>query len=126
MGERTAQHSTAADGPLAHWLAGSLTPCPCPVQHALLTPCPCAVTLTMAAPDALLISALADSILLVIELGRSSDAETDEVSRRLARTGKPICGAVVTKVTGSNIRSGIYGGYPGSRYSGASVVREPY
>jgi capsular exopolysaccharide synthesis family protein len=82
---------------------------------------------TMAAPDALLISALADSILLVIELGRSSDAETDEVSRRLARTGKPICGAVVTKVTGSNIRSGTYGGYPGSHYPGAaSVLPEPY
>ena len=80
---------------------------------------------TMAAPDALLISALADSILLVIELGRSSDAEADEVSRRLARTGKPICGAVVTKVTGANIRSGTYGGYPKGRYSGATGLIPP-
>ena len=76
----------------------------------------------MSAPDALLISALTDLILLVIELGRSSDAETDEVSRRLARTGKPICGAVVTKVTGASIRSGTYGGYPNSRYPGTTSI----
>jgi capsular exopolysaccharide synthesis family protein len=65
----------------------------------------------MAVPDALLVAKLADAILLVSELGRSTDAESEELARRLARTRKPICGVVVTKVDMADVNSGAYSGY---------------
>ena len=52
----------------------------------------------MILPDAMLIATMMDSILLVTQLGRSPEPEIEEFSRRLARTGKPICGVIVTKV----------------------------
>jgi capsular exopolysaccharide synthesis family protein len=65
----------------------------------------------LAVPDALLVAKLCDAVLLVSELGRSSDAESEELSRRLARTRKPICGVVVTKVDSADVNSGSYSGY---------------
>jgi Mrp family chromosome partitioning ATPase len=49
-------------------------------------------------PHAQVIAGMVDSILLVTQLGRSSERELEEFSRRVTRTGKPICGVIVTNV----------------------------
>lgn len=65
----------------------------------------------LAVPDPLLAARLADSILLVTELGRNDPAASQELSRRLERTHKPICGVIVTKVANTSA-DGAYTGYP--------------
>jgi capsular exopolysaccharide synthesis family protein len=78
----------------------------------------------LAVPDALLVAKLCDAVLLVSELGRSTDAEAEELSRRLARTRKPICGVVVTKVDTADVNSGSYSGYTWHRpVPGAEVLK---
>ena len=49
-------------------------------------------------PHAQVIAGMVDSILLVTQLGRSSERELEEFSRRVTRTGRPICGVIVTNV----------------------------
>ena len=72
----------------------------------------------MSVPDALEVARLADGILLVTELGRSDEAERAELSRRLLRTRKPICGVIATKVSDADMRSGAYSGYMPLRVAG--------
>ena len=67
----------------------------------------------MAVPDALKVAKLADAILLVAELGRSTDAIMQETLRRLALTRKPICGVVVNKIDSRDNQAGTYSGYEG-------------
>lgn len=68
----------------------------------------------LAVPDPLLAAKLADSILLVSELGRNNEADAQELSRRLERTHKPLCGVIVTKIATATTE-GAYTGYPGQK-----------
>jgi capsular exopolysaccharide synthesis family protein len=72
----------------------------------------------MSVPDAIEVARLADGILLVTEIGRSDEASRAELTRRLARTRKPICGVVATKVAEADLRSGTYSGYAPLRLAG--------
>lgn len=62
-------------------------------------------------PDALVAARLADEILLVTEFGRTNARELEELSRRLAQTGRPVHGVVATKVEWDDPSSGVYMGY---------------
>jgi len=62
-------------------------------------------------PDALVAAKFADEILLVTEPGRTDFRELDELSRRLARTSRPIHGIVATKVEWDDAAAGVYMGY---------------
>ncbi len=62
-------------------------------------------------PDALAAARLADQILLVTEFGGTDRREFEELSRRLAQTGRPIHGVIGTKVEWDDPASGVYMGY---------------
>jgi polysaccharide biosynthesis transport protein len=62
-------------------------------------------------PDALIAAKFADAVLLVTEFGRSDETQLEELSRRIARTGKPVHGVIVTKVEANDPVSGVYSGY---------------
>jgi capsular exopolysaccharide synthesis family protein len=62
-------------------------------------------------PDALVAARLADQVLLVTEFGGTDPRELEELSRRLAQTGRPIHGVIATKVEWDDPTSGVYMGY---------------
>jgi Mrp family chromosome partitioning ATPase len=62
-------------------------------------------------PDAIVAARFADAILLVTEFGRTNSQELEELSRRLAQTGRPIHGVIATKVEWDNPAAGVYMGY---------------
>jgi uncharacterized protein involved in exopolysaccharide biosynthesis/Mrp family chromosome partitioning ATPase len=67
----------------------------------------------LAVPDPLLVAKHSDGVLLVAEHEHIGDrAEADEISRRIALTGKPICGIIVTKTSGQGAGYASYTGYP--------------
>jgi polysaccharide biosynthesis transport protein len=62
-------------------------------------------------PDAIVAARFADAILLVTEFGRTESREIQELSRRLAQTGRPIHGVIATKVEWDDPAAGVYMGY---------------
>jgi polysaccharide biosynthesis transport protein len=62
-------------------------------------------------PDAIVAAKFADAILLVTEFGRTDTRELEELSRRLAQTGRPIHGVIATKVGWDDPAAGVYMGY---------------
>jgi tyrosine-protein kinase Etk/Wzc len=62
-------------------------------------------------PDAIVAANFADAILLVTEFGRTDMREIEELSRRLAQTGRPIHGVIATKVEWDDAAAGVYMGY---------------
>ena len=62
-------------------------------------------------PDAIVAANFADAILLVTEFGRTDMREIEELSRRLAQTGRPIHGVIATKVEKDDAAAGVYMGY---------------
>jgi succinoglycan biosynthesis transport protein ExoP len=62
-------------------------------------------------PDAIIAAEFADAILLVTESGRTDTREIEELSRRLAQTGRPIHGVIATKVEWDDPAAGVYMGY---------------
>lgn len=62
-------------------------------------------------PDAIVAANFADAILLVTEFGRTDSREIEELSRRLAQTGRPIHGVIATKVEWDDAAAGVYMGY---------------
>jgi polysaccharide biosynthesis transport protein len=74
----------------------------------------------LAVPDPLLVARHSDGVLLVAEHEHMGDrAEADEITRRVAVSGKPICGIIVTKTSGESTGyasySYSYTGYPNLR-----------
>ena len=65
----------------------------------------------LSVPDAIVAAKFADAILLVTEAGRTDYREVEELSRRLAQTGRPIHGVVATKVEWDDPAAGVYMGY---------------
>jgi uncharacterized protein involved in exopolysaccharide biosynthesis/Mrp family chromosome partitioning ATPase len=66
----------------------------------------------LAVPDPLLVAKYSDGVLLVAEHERLGDqAEAEEISRRIALSGKPICGVIVTKTAARDAGSSAYTGY---------------
>jgi succinoglycan biosynthesis transport protein ExoP len=64
----------------------------------------------LSVPDGLVVARLCDTVVLVSEFNRTgSTAEAAELSRRVAATGKPVCGVVVTKTQPSDAAYGSYG-----------------
>ena len=120
-----------------------LTPCPGgfddPISFLRATPLREIITLArssydlilfdtppvMSVPDALEVARLADAILLVTEAGRNEEAERVELSRRLTRTRKPICGVVATKIAGADMSSAGYSGYGRLRLTGRRESAAP-
>ena len=62
-------------------------------------------------PDAIVAAKFADAVLLVTEFGRTDTRELEELSRRLAQTGRPIHGVIATKVGSNDPAAGVYTGY---------------
>jgi succinoglycan biosynthesis transport protein ExoP len=62
-------------------------------------------------PDAIIAAKFADAIVLVTEFGRTESREIEELSRRLAQTGRPIHGVIATKVEWDDPAAGVYMGY---------------
>jgi succinoglycan biosynthesis transport protein ExoP len=62
-------------------------------------------------PDAIVAAKFADAVLLVTEFGRTDTRELEELSRRLAQTGRPIHGVIATKVGSDDPAAGVYTGY---------------
>jgi capsular exopolysaccharide synthesis family protein len=62
-------------------------------------------------PDAIVAAKFADALLLVTEIGRTDHREIEELSRRLAQTGRPIHGVIATKVEWDDPAAGVYMGY---------------
>jgi capsular exopolysaccharide synthesis family protein len=69
-------------------------------------------------PDALLVARASDAVLVVAEHRNGMNkAMTAEISRRIAGTGRPICGVVLTKTPSSDIGYASYAGYYPTRSS---------
>jgi capsular exopolysaccharide synthesis family protein len=62
-------------------------------------------------PDAIVAAKFADAIVLVTEVGSTDSREIEELSRRLAQTGRPIHGVIATKVEWDDPTAGVYMGY---------------
>jgi uncharacterized protein involved in exopolysaccharide biosynthesis len=66
----------------------------------------------LAVPDPLLVAKHSDGVLLVAEHEHMGDeADAGEITRRVALSGKPICGIIVTKASGDDAGSAAYTGY---------------
>jgi capsular exopolysaccharide synthesis family protein len=62
-------------------------------------------------PDAIVAARFADAVVLVTEAGSTDPREIEELSRRLAQTGRPIHGVIATKVEWDDPTAGVYMGY---------------
>jgi capsular exopolysaccharide synthesis family protein len=74
--------------------------------------------------DAVILTAYADAVLLVVAAGQTRRNELKRTAEKLAQANAPVLGIVLNKVTREN-GYGAYGGYGSYRYTASSPLASP-